>query len=111
MGVVQKALVALRDRPALLVLTLAAVNLINVADFCLTLDVLNMGGGEATLLCAGCLDSTEPGPAHSSGGSAAGEWNRVALQEISPGSPGSSTGGDGLLLVLAYHVFGLAFLR
>lgn len=46
-GVVQSALVGLRDRPAALMLLLAAVNVFNVADFSLTLNVLATGGAEA----------------------------------------------------------------
>jgi hypothetical protein len=42
-----QALLALRDRPRLLFGLLAVVNLLNIADFLLTLRVLAGGGGEA----------------------------------------------------------------
>jgi hypothetical protein len=54
-GVVQNALIGLRDRPAALVLLLAAVNVFNVADFSLTLNVLAAGGGEANPVMASLL--------------------------------------------------------
>jgi hypothetical protein len=47
MGVVRRTLFALRDRPRELQLLLAAINLLNVADFGLTLGVLDAGGREA----------------------------------------------------------------
>ena len=45
-GVLQRALVALRDRPKALAGLLAAVNLLNIADFLLTLVALRSGGRE-----------------------------------------------------------------
>jgi hypothetical protein len=41
------ALVCLRDRPRLLRMVLIVVNILNLADFLLTLNVLANGGGEA----------------------------------------------------------------
>ena len=43
----ERALVALRDRPRLLFVLLLSVNILNLADFLLTLNVLARGGGEA----------------------------------------------------------------
>lgn len=43
----ERALLALRDRPRLLFGLLIVVNLLNLADFLLTLKVLGEGGGEA----------------------------------------------------------------
>jgi hypothetical protein len=43
----QRALLALRDRPRLLFSLLLGVNVLNLADFLLTLNVLARGGGEA----------------------------------------------------------------
>jgi Domain of unknown function (DUF5658) len=45
--VFENALVRLRDRPATLRLLLFTVNALNMADFMLTLNILNVGGGEA----------------------------------------------------------------
>jgi len=42
-----RALLALRDRPRLLFSLLVVVNILNLADFLLTLKVLAAGGGEA----------------------------------------------------------------
>jgi hypothetical protein len=50
------ALVSLRDRPRLLRVLLVVVNALNVADFVLTLRVLNSGGGEANLLMRTLFD-------------------------------------------------------
>lgn len=47
MGVLRRTLFALRDRPRALQLLLVAVNVLNVADFALTLGVLDSGGREA----------------------------------------------------------------
>lgn len=47
MGVLRRTLFALRDRPRALRLLLVAVNVLNVADFALTLGVLHSGGREA----------------------------------------------------------------
>jgi hypothetical protein len=47
MGVLKRTLFALRDQPRALVRLLAAVNLLNVADFVLTLVALDSGGREA----------------------------------------------------------------
>jgi hypothetical protein len=47
MGVIRRTLFALRDRPRALQLLLVAVNALNVADFALTLGVLDSGGWEA----------------------------------------------------------------
>jgi hypothetical protein len=47
MGVLKRTLIALRDRPRALQLLLAAANILNVADFSLTLRVLDAGGREA----------------------------------------------------------------
>ncbi len=43
----ERALLGLRERPRLLFGLLVAVNVLNLADFLLTLNVLNEGGGEA----------------------------------------------------------------
>ncbi len=112
MGVAQKALVALRDRPAVLVLTLAAVNLINVADFCLTLNVLNMGGGEANPVMRWLLGFDRAWACVFKVAAvllASGiVWHyrryRLALQA-------ALLVVTIFFLVLVYHVFGLAFLR
>lgn len=42
----EKTLLGLRDRPRILFVLLAVVNLLNLADFLLTLNVLAEGGGE-----------------------------------------------------------------
>jgi hypothetical protein len=47
MGVLRRVLLTLRDRPRTLRLLLALVNALNVADFLLTLRVLDSGGREA----------------------------------------------------------------
>jgi hypothetical protein len=47
LGVVRSTLIALRDRPKALQLLLAGVNLLNLADFSVTLRVLDSGGREA----------------------------------------------------------------
>jgi hypothetical protein len=47
LGVVRRALIALRDRPKALQLLLVGVNLLNLADFSVTLRVLDSGGREA----------------------------------------------------------------
>jgi hypothetical protein len=47
MGVLKRTLMALRDRPRALKGLLAAVNLLNLADFLLTLFALESGGREA----------------------------------------------------------------
>jgi hypothetical protein len=43
----ERALLNLRERPRVLFAMLLAVNVLNVADFLLTLNVLSQGGGEA----------------------------------------------------------------
>jgi hypothetical protein len=43
----ERALLSLRDRPRRLIGLLAIVNVLNLADFLLTLNVLAQGGGEA----------------------------------------------------------------
>lgn len=50
MGVFKRTLIALRDRPRALKRLLVAVNLLNVADFVLTLVALDSGGREANPL-------------------------------------------------------------
>lgn len=45
--VLERTLLALRDRPRLLFVLLLGVNILNLADFLLTLNVLARGGGEA----------------------------------------------------------------
>jgi hypothetical protein len=50
MGVLKRTLYALRDRPRALVRVLAAVNVLNVADFLFTLLVLDSGGREGNPL-------------------------------------------------------------
>lgn len=52
----EQALLALRDRPRLLFGLLAVVNLLNVADFLLTLKVLAQGGGEANPILKSLFD-------------------------------------------------------
>jgi hypothetical protein len=47
MGVLRRTLMALRDRPGSLMRLLVAVNVLNMADFLLTLRVLESGGREA----------------------------------------------------------------
>jgi hypothetical protein len=47
MGVLRRTLMALRDRPRALPLFLVAINLLNLADFSLTLRVIDSGGREA----------------------------------------------------------------
>lgn len=47
MGVLKRTLIALRDRPRSLRLLLVLANVLNVADFSLTLRVLESGGREA----------------------------------------------------------------
>jgi hypothetical protein len=47
MGVLRRTLMALRDRPRALRRLLIAANLLNVADFSLTLRVIDSGGREA----------------------------------------------------------------
>jgi hypothetical protein len=49
-AILQNALLGLRARPGVLWTLLAAVNVLNVADFTLTLNVLGAGGGEANPL-------------------------------------------------------------
>jgi hypothetical protein len=46
-AVLEQTLVGLRDKPAMLRALLVTVNVLNVADFGLTLNVLGDGGGEA----------------------------------------------------------------
>ena len=46
-GVLRRTLMALRDRPKALQLLLVGVNLLNLADFSVTLRVLESGGREA----------------------------------------------------------------
>ncbi len=50
MGVLKRTLLALRDRPRALPRLLIAVNLLNIADFWLTLIALRSGGREANPL-------------------------------------------------------------
>jgi hypothetical protein len=50
MGVFKRTLIALRDRPRALRWLLMAVNLLNLADFCMTLVALEAGGREANPL-------------------------------------------------------------
>ena len=47
-GTFEQILLGLRDRPRLLWMMLAVVNLLNIADFVLTLNVLASGGADAT---------------------------------------------------------------
>jgi len=49
-AVLNNTLVGLRDRPSLVRVLLVVVNALNVADFALTLRVLDSGGGEANPL-------------------------------------------------------------
>lgn len=49
----ENALLRLRDRPGRLLLILAAVNVFNLADFLLTLNVLESGGEEANPIMRG----------------------------------------------------------
>ena len=53
----ERALLALRDRPRLLFGLLAVVNLLNLADFLLTLRVLAQGGGEANPILKSLFDA------------------------------------------------------
>jgi hypothetical protein len=46
-GILHNALIGLRDRPGTLLVLLATVNALNLADFAFTLNVLASGGGEA----------------------------------------------------------------
>jgi hypothetical protein len=50
MGVLKRTLIALRDQPRALKRLLGAVNLLNLADFVLTLVALESGGREANPL-------------------------------------------------------------
>lgn len=50
-----RLLLGLRSRPNVVLLTLVAVNLLNLADYLLTLHCLAMGGGEANPLMAALL--------------------------------------------------------
>jgi hypothetical protein len=43
----ERALLALRDRPRVVLAIILAVNALNLADFLLTMNVLSKGGGEA----------------------------------------------------------------
>jgi hypothetical protein len=53
----ERTLLALRDRPRLLFGLLAVVNLLNLADFLLTLKVLAQGGGEANPILKSLYDA------------------------------------------------------
>jgi hypothetical protein len=52
-GVVESALMGLRDSPSVLWMLLFAINILNLADFAFTLNVLSAGGGEANPVMRG----------------------------------------------------------
>ncbi len=60
-GALQRALIALRDRPGALFGLLAAVNLLNVVDFALTLVALESGGSEANPILRPLFDLSPVG--------------------------------------------------
>jgi hypothetical protein len=55
-GVLESALIGLRDSPGLLGVLLVVINIFNLFDFTLTLNVLSSGGGEANPLMRGLFD-------------------------------------------------------
>ncbi|NLO26650.1 MAG: hypothetical protein GX113_00485 [Actinobacteria bacterium] len=55
-GTFEQILLGLRDRPRLLWMMLAVVNLLNIADFVLTLNVLASGGAEANPIMRSLFD-------------------------------------------------------
>ncbi len=52
----ESALIGLRDSPGVVVMLLLAINIVNLADFILTLNVLASGGGEANPLMRGLFN-------------------------------------------------------
>ncbi len=111
MGVLRRTLFALRDRPNALWLLLAAVNALNVADFSLTLGVLDSGGAEANPVMASLFAMSSRW---------AGVFKVVAVLAASllvwenRRYRKALIAGLCMLLVFAclfvYHIFGLAFL-
>jgi hypothetical protein len=55
--VFERTLLGLRDRPRVVFMMLAVVNLLNLADFLLTLNVLGRGGGEANPILRSLFDA------------------------------------------------------
>lgn len=55
-GGLESTLVGLRDRPRVLWVVLTVVNVLNIADFALTLNVLASGGGEANPIMRSLFD-------------------------------------------------------
>lgn len=55
-GTFQQTLLGLRDRPGALWVVLAVVNVLNIADFVLTLNVLASGGAEANPIMRSLFD-------------------------------------------------------